>query len=207
MDEEKWWRRRTGDEGFRGIGEGGDVVEVGGSGDRCSMRRVVRNHCWTEEAEPGNLVRKCEKTQQLLRKCVGRPVEVVESDTEYSEENVTYNTSIDSVTYNTSVDSLPCESSNPEPFTFPGLRSDLEFLEQGIVGSFSRFIEAAEEMKNYFESLSGFSRVWEPRNRSTKSADGPFDTKEIPISNSEDAGKSTEIPISNSEDAGKSTDV
>ncbi|XP_031494902.1 fra a 1-associated protein-like [Nymphaea colorata] len=181
MDEEKRWRRRTGDEGFRGIGEGGDVVEVGGSGDRCSMRRVVKNHCWTEEVDPGNFVRKCEKTQQLLRKCVGRPVEVVESDTEYSEENVTYNTSIDS---------LPYESSNPEPFTFPGLRSDLEFLEQGIVGSFSRFIEAAEEMKNYFQSLSGFSRDWESRNRSTKSADGPF---EIPISDSEDAGKSTDV--------------
>lgn len=61
-----------GDEGSRGIGGAGDGGEVGESVDRCSMRRVVKNHCWTEEVEPGNFVRKCEKTEQLLRKCAGR---------------------------------------------------------------------------------------------------------------------------------------
>ena len=41
-------------------------------GDQCSTRKVVRSQCRTEEVEPGKFVRKCEKTEELLRDCVGR---------------------------------------------------------------------------------------------------------------------------------------
>ncbi|CAN6440027.1 unnamed protein product [Victoria cruziana] len=208
MDEERWWRWRMGDEGSRGIGGAGDGGEVGESVDRCSMRRVVKNHCWTEEVEPGNFVRKCEKTEQLLRKCAGRPVEVVESDTEYSEENVSYNMYAGSLPHQSSDPEpfkLPYESSDPGPFTFPGLRRDLDFFERGIAGSFSRFVEAAEEMKNYFQSLGGFSHDGESASRSTKSVDIWYETEQIPVSSSLPRDKRNESEYS--EYAGKTTDV
>lgn len=48
------------------------VTGTGDSGDRCSTRKIVRSNCRTEEVEPGKFVRKCEKTEQLLRDCAGR---------------------------------------------------------------------------------------------------------------------------------------
>ena len=42
------------------------------SGDRCSTRKVVKSQCRTEEVEPGKFIRKCEKTEELLRECVGK---------------------------------------------------------------------------------------------------------------------------------------
>ncbi|TYK25344.1 uncharacterized protein E5676_scaffold352G004830 [Cucumis melo var. makuwa] len=44
------------------------------SSDRCSTRNVVRSHCKTEEVEPGKFVRKCERTEEILRDCIGRTV-------------------------------------------------------------------------------------------------------------------------------------
>lgn len=41
-------------------------------GERCSTRKVMKTQCKTEEVEPGKFVRKCEKTEQLLRYCAGR---------------------------------------------------------------------------------------------------------------------------------------
>lgn len=41
-------------------------------GDRCSTRKVVRSQCKTEEVEPGKFIRKCEKTEEVLRDCIGR---------------------------------------------------------------------------------------------------------------------------------------
>jgi hypothetical protein len=64
------------DDGGRGIGLGGvpDLAGRGGGeeGARVGTRRVVQSRCHTEEVEPGRFVRKCEKTEQLLRDCVGR---------------------------------------------------------------------------------------------------------------------------------------
>ncbi|GMP78732.1 hypothetical protein CsSME_00034555 [Camellia sinensis var. sinensis] len=42
------------------------------SDDRCSTTKIVKSHCTTEEVEPGKFIRKCEKTEQILRDCVGR---------------------------------------------------------------------------------------------------------------------------------------
>ena len=46
------------------------------SSDWCSTRNVVRSHCKTEEVEPGKFVRKCERTEEILRDCIGRYVRV-----------------------------------------------------------------------------------------------------------------------------------
>ena len=46
------------------------------SGDRCSTRKVVKSQCRTEEVEPGKFIRKCEKTEEVLRNCVGKYVSI-----------------------------------------------------------------------------------------------------------------------------------
>ena len=42
------------------------------SEDTCSIRRIVKSQCRTEEVNPGKFVRKCQKTEQILKDCVGR---------------------------------------------------------------------------------------------------------------------------------------
>ena len=69
------WRWHD-DDGDSGRGPAG-VPDLGGGWDegaQCATRRVVQSRCHTEEVEPGRFVRKCEKTEQLLRDCVGRCV-------------------------------------------------------------------------------------------------------------------------------------
>ncbi|KAJ4971150.1 hypothetical protein NE237_004249 [Protea cynaroides] len=116
------------------------------SGDRCSTRRTVKSQCKTEEVEPGKFVRKCEKTEEILKDCIGRPVEVVKSTTEYTE---------DDVTNEMAKRSFPFESSGTEAFNFPGLRSDIEALERNLFGGLNGFFEAAEEMKKGFFEVFG----------------------------------------------------
>lgn len=58
------WRRSSGD--LDGAGDGD------GDGEGCATKRVVKTECWTEQTDSGRLVRKCEKTEQLLRQCAGR---------------------------------------------------------------------------------------------------------------------------------------
>lgn len=41
------------------------------SGKVCSTRKVVKSQCNTEEVEPGKFLRKCEKTEEILRECLG----------------------------------------------------------------------------------------------------------------------------------------
>ena len=72
------WRWHD-DDGDGGRGRGlGDIADLagrgggGGEGAHCATRRVVRSRCHTEEVEPSRFVRKYEKTEQLLRGCVGR---------------------------------------------------------------------------------------------------------------------------------------
>ncbi|MCL7026999.1 hypothetical protein MKW94_022781 [Papaver nudicaule] len=64
---------RNGDEtssklGFKGI-SGDDNTNPRSIEDRCSTRRIVKTQCKTEEVEPGIFIRKCEKTEQILKDC------------------------------------------------------------------------------------------------------------------------------------------
>lgn len=56
----------------------GDVIDSRNprSGERCSTRKVVKSQCRTEEVEPGKFIRKCEKTEELLRECAGKYVSI-----------------------------------------------------------------------------------------------------------------------------------
>ncbi|KAJ7971347.1 Mal d 1-associated protein [Quillaja saponaria] len=125
----------------------GDITEFRNpnskSGDQWSTRKVIKSQCKTEEVEPGKFVRKCEKTEQILRDCVGKPVEVVQSNKEYTEDDVT-----DELLKG----SFPFGSSGSENglFSFPGLQSDIEAMEHSFLGGLTRFFEAAEDMKNGF---------------------------------------------------------
>ncbi|XP_027352562.1 uncharacterized protein LOC113863248 [Abrus precatorius] len=122
-----------------------DNLQLGDS-ERCSTTKVVKSQCRTEEVQSGKFVRKCEKTEELLRNCVGRPVEVLQSNKEYTEEDITHEVLRGG--------SIPFSSSNSSSdhgvFDFPGLRSDIETLERNLFGGIYRFFEAADEMKNGF---------------------------------------------------------
>ncbi|KAK8504460.1 hypothetical protein V6N13_126136 [Hibiscus sabdariffa] len=117
-------------------------------GDRCSTRKVLRSNCKTEEVEPGKFVRKCEKTEEVLRECVGRPVEVLQSNKEYTEEDVTEQMLKGNFSSGSHVEGA---------FDFPGLRNDLEAFEREFFGGVNRFFDAAEEMKNsFFDAFGDF---------------------------------------------------
>ncbi|KAI4348854.1 hypothetical protein L6164_009524 [Bauhinia variegata] len=118
------------------------------SGEQCSTRKIVKSQCKTEEVEPGRFVRKCEKTEEILRDCIGRPVEVVQSNKEYTEDDVTNEILKGPVTFG---------SSDRNVFGFPGLRSDIEALEKSLFGGLGLFIDAAEGLKNDFCDV--FSKV------------------------------------------------
>ncbi|KAL9242546.1 hypothetical protein vseg_016536 [Gypsophila vaccaria] len=110
-------------------------------GEQCSTRKIVQSKCNTVEVEPGKFVRKCEKTEQILRDCVGKPTEIVQSNKEYTEEDVTNEMK---------KGSSMLGSSDNSPFDLPGLRNDLEAIERSVFGGLNRFFEAADEMSNGF---------------------------------------------------------
>ncbi|OVA07198.1 hypothetical protein BVC80_1289g123 [Macleaya cordata] len=140
--------------GFRGVGDLDDARSPRSDEDRCSTRRIVKSQCKTEEVEPGKFIRKCEKTEQILKDCVGRPTEVVKSTTEYTEDDVTNDLGRGAFALDSSV-------GEPFNFNFPGLRSDIEAIERSMFGGLSRFFEGAEEMKNGFFQVFGTPRIFE----------------------------------------------
>ncbi|CAN4118721.1 unnamed protein product [Withania somnifera] len=121
-------------------------------GERCATRKVVSTRCRTEESEtePGKFIRKCEKTEQTFKDCIGRPSEMIESNKEFTEEDVTDQMTKGSHSIESSV-----------PFDFPGLRSDIENIERSFFSNLDRFFEAAEEMKNGFFGAFSIPRVFD----------------------------------------------
>ncbi|KAG2309142.1 hypothetical protein Bca4012_081939 [Brassica carinata] len=109
---------------------------------------VVRSKCKTEEVEPGKFVRKCDKTEEILRHCFGKPSEVVQSTTEHTEEDVT-----DQMVRGSS--SLPNQFEEKNPLNFPGLRSDLDDIERHFFTGMKGFFEAAEEMRSSLFDIMG----------------------------------------------------
>ncbi|XP_076903838.1 fra a 1-associated protein-like [Bidens hawaiensis] len=126
---------------------------------RCSTRKIISSQCRTEEVEPGKFIKKCEKTEQLLNDCVGRQPEVIQSNKEYTEEDVTDQMKNGSL------------SSQATPFDFPGLRSDIEAIERNLFGNMNRFFEAAEDMKNEFFNMFGPPHLYD---RDLKSSSPSF---------------------------------
>ncbi|KAH0886886.1 hypothetical protein HID58_062982 [Brassica napus] len=130
---------------------GNDVSNHQSPGDpaadvNCSTSTVVRSRCKTEEVEPGKFVRKCDKTEEILRHCFGKPSEVVQSTTEHTEEDLT--------------DQMVRGSSLPNqfeenPLNFPGLRSDLDDIERHFFTGIKGFFEAAEEMRSSLFDIMG----------------------------------------------------
>ncbi|KAJ9554846.1 hypothetical protein OSB04_009460 [Centaurea solstitialis] len=122
---------------------------------RCSTRKMISSQCRTEEVEPGKFIKKCEKTEQLFRDCVGRPSEVVQSNKEYTEEDVTEQ-----------MKKGMQSSSEVVPFDFPGLRSDIEAIERNLFGNMNRFFEAAEDMTNGFFGIFGSPQLYDGDSKS-----------------------------------------
>lgn len=67
---------------------------------------------------------------------LSRPAEVLQSNKEYTEEDIT-----DEVLKGRSV---PFSSSDGGVFDFPGLRNDIEVMERNLLGGLSRFFDTAE---------------------------------------------------------------
>jgi len=68
------------------LGESSGLSRKFDPNDPCTYSTVRKYKCSLHgDQSAGPPVQKCEKTEQLLRKCPGRPVEVVESRTEYIE--------------------------------------------------------------------------------------------------------------------------
>ncbi|KAL5709001.1 hypothetical protein ACHQM5_019738 [Ranunculus cassubicifolius] len=160
------------------------------SDDRCSTSKVIRSQCHTEEIEPGKFVRKCQKTEEILKSCFGRPTEVVKSNSEYTEEDVTNEMT------KGGRPSLPFNSTGEQPFDFPGLRSDMDVIEKNLFGSLNKFLEAAEEMSNDF--LGFFGAPSEGPSVSRGSV--PF-SKRVPVEGPSEGGpsrkqKSEEVALS-----------
>ncbi|KAL6559079.1 hypothetical protein OROHE_006448 [Orobanche hederae] len=130
----------------------------GDDGGHCATRKIVRSQCRTEEVEPGKFIRKCEKTEQLFKHSVGRPSEMVQSNKEYTEEDVT-----DQMVKG----SFPPASAEHEPFYFPGLRSDIQAIERGFLGGIGQFFQAAEQMKNDFFNSVGAQHMFDESTRSS----------------------------------------
>lgn len=122
---------------------------------------------------------------------LARPVEVVESNTEYTEQDVT-----DEIARG----SLPSSGIGPGPFDFPGLRGDVETLERYMSGGLSQFLDSAfEEVKNDFFQAFGMLSDHD-RERSfyqRKAADGFFEKEASKQKNeseyTEFAGKYTDV--------------
>ncbi|XP_010553414.1 PREDICTED: uncharacterized protein LOC104823512 [Tarenaya hassleriana] len=114
----------------------GDDFIGGSAGDgQCSTSKVVRSQCKTEEVEPGRFVKKCERTEEVLRHCLGMPPEVIHSNKEYTEEEI-------------SNPSLPNRFEQEDPLKFPGLRSDIDAIERHFFSGMKSFFDAAEDMAN-----------------------------------------------------------
>ncbi|KOM39558.1 hypothetical protein LR48_Vigan03g294000 [Vigna angularis] len=149
------------------------------SSEGCSTTRVVKSQCRTEEVESGKFVRKCEKTEELLRNCIGKPVEVLQSNKEYTEEDIT-----DEVLKGRSV---PSSSSDRGVFDFPGLRNDIEVMERNLFHGLGRFLESAEEMTNdFFDVFGKSSRIFDAESSS------PSVRREIPVASRPEAYPKTQ---------------
>ncbi|ESW34991.1 hypothetical protein PHAVU_001G197500 [Phaseolus vulgaris] len=136
-----------------------DDLRRDNSSEGCSTTKVVKSQCRTEEVESGKFIRKCEKTEELLRNCIGKPVEVLQSNKEYTEEDIT-----DEVLKGRSV---PYSSSDRGMFDFPGLRNDMEVMERNLFGGLSRFLESAEEMTNdFFDAFGKSPRIFDAESSS-----------------------------------------
>lgn len=69
-----------------GNGESSGVSRKFDPNDPCTYSTIRKYKCFLDGNDSsGSPVQKCERTEQLLRRCPGRPVEVVESETEYTQ--------------------------------------------------------------------------------------------------------------------------
>lgn len=192
------WRNKPGDDDDSECRRNGEFRELGNpntrsDGYRCSTRKVVKSQCKTEEVEPGRFIRKCERTEEILRDCVGRPVEVVQSNKEYTEDDVTDQVlkgsfpagssergPLDFPGLHSDINSIERSFNFPglrgdidaieRSFNFPGLHGDIDAIERSFFGGVSRFFEAAEEMKNDFFKGLGEPRIFDGDSSSSSSS-------------------------------------
>ncbi|KAL6575201.1 hypothetical protein OROMI_012486 [Orobanche minor] len=142
------WVWKNDDDGSSNVSSANKVTEFHRSsnpiGDgQCATVKVVEAQCLTEELEPRKFIRKCKKTEQLFNVCVGRPIEMIQSNTEYMEEDVT-----EQMVKGSSP--LELAEHQHEPLYFPVLPSYNNEATEPISSLGVRFLQAAQEMRNQF---------------------------------------------------------
>ncbi|KAI3688022.1 hypothetical protein L1987_81728 [Smallanthus sonchifolius] len=200
-----WLWKDDGGDDDRNSGEINEFHDLSpGSEARFSTRKIISSQCRTEEVEPGKFIRKCEKTEQLLKDCVGRPSEVVQSNKEYTEEDVT-----EQMTKG----SFPMQSTETTPFVFPGLRSDMEAIERDLFGNMERFFEAAEDMTKGFFGMFGSPHLYDGDSKSAFGSPSFYDedskssSRSVPIESSPSKVVKPEVPDGHVDLSGLARDV
>lgn len=137
--------------------------------DACSYAKSSRSRCFLDHNSEGKLVKKCEKSERLLRQCIGKPREILESTTQYTEEDAPHGWTLEA-----SLDKQ--KELHPFPFDMPSLPHgssqtpslpDMQPFSKGLEDGFEIFIHAAEEtMNSVFNQLGIYSHDEE---RETKS--------------------------------------
>lgn len=102
-----------------------------------------------------------------------RPSEVVQSNKEYTEEDVT-----DQITKGAS---FPNQFSQVTPFDFPGLRSDIEAIERNLFGNMKSFFDAAEDMTKGIFGMFESPHLYDGESKSTFEFPKPSSKPSVPI--------------------------
>ncbi|MCO5578059.1 hypothetical protein L7F22_031897 [Adiantum nelumboides] len=123
--------------------------------DGCSHTKVVKSRCFLDHSSDGKPIKKCEKTEQLLRNCLGKPQEIVETKSECTEEEVGDGWSMEAFNEEKGLkpflhDSSPGSQSPWNPF------QGTDPFSRGLSDGFEGFIQAAEEMMNEAFNQLGF---------------------------------------------------
>jgi len=174
----------------------GELLKGDGSGfsrkfdpnDPCTYSTIRKYKCFLDNGE-----QKCERTEQLLRRCPGRPVEMVESETEYTQGDAASgsksfwgeeNDGALAITRPRGFERQPWSSTVPKPSIEPdwprGFRPrDSESPSARVPGGFTGFggiMDAIEDVVRETEDMAqSFLHVFGLDGDEAKTPGNPFD--------------------------------
>ncbi|CAM6109985.1 unnamed protein product [Calypogeia fissa] len=111
----------------------------------CMYTTLRKTICSLEKDDSGKPVQKCEKTEQLLRKCAGRPAEVVDFKLEATEEDASTSQRALSLDYDSSAGRGYATPFQWQERRFGGLGGDATSEEYPFRGLFERSGPASPE--------------------------------------------------------------
>ncbi|KAH7414813.1 hypothetical protein KP509_14G012500 [Ceratopteris richardii] len=143
---------------FRGSAESGEESSRPSPQpeDGCSYTKVVKSRCFLDRNSEGKPVKRCEKTEQLLRNCIGKQQEIIESKSLCTEEEVPNGWTMDSSSEE-GILPLPHELSPHSQSPWNPFQGADPFS-RGLSDGFESFMQSMEEMMNDAMNQLGFYR-------------------------------------------------